>query len=370
MQSADNKSINRGPHIPMTYNFLLPNLGAGGAERISLLLARVLVKNGVEVRFVNLGSPKGEIRGWIQPEFELVSLGCRRSLTAIPALVKYLRKHRCEGVFASRENASIAGLIACGISGHPIIIRLPNMPTNQLLHGIKGIKLKIVKWVTRRVYKRARYVITQTEEMRQQTISYYKLPPEKVVTIYNPLDEEAVKRQAQTSEDPYTHAGPRFLFVGTIAYRKGVDILLEAFSTVKRDIPDATLTILGGKDGNYASNLVEKWEGMEGIEFKGFVENPYPYMAHCDVFVLPSRMEGLPNVLLEAMSLNKPVAATTCLPIVSQLVKEGVNGYLCPVENTELLSKAMIKALTLKDIQNRYELFDSKKLLEVFQKNN
>ena len=114
----------------MTYDFLLPNLASGGAERISLIIARILKKSGQEVRFINLGHEGGEISEWLMPEFDVISLNCSRSLKAIPALARFLRKHKGDTVFASRENASIAGLIACRLAGCPIILRLPNMPKN------------------------------------------------------------------------------------------------------------------------------------------------------------------------------------------------------------------------------------------------
>ena len=350
----------------MTYDFLLPNLSAGGAERISLTFARLLKKSGQEVRFLNLGYEGGEISGWLKPEFDVISLNRSRSLKAIPALVKFLRKHKEDVVFASRENASIAGLIACRLAHNPIILRLPNMPSNQLQRGAKGLKLRVVKWVNKRLFRQAKTVIAQTDAMRDEAITYYGLPPEKVVTIYNPIDTEHIHTNAAKCGNPFTHSGKHFLFVGTIDYRKGVDVLLNAFSIVRDQIPNATLTIVGRKEGEYARKIVEKWEGNDGVEFCGFHENPYPFMMHCNVFVLPSRMEGFPNVLLEAMSLNKPVVATTCLPVISQLVHDGINGYVCPVEDAMVMANKMVKALELKDIHNTYSLFDEHKMLKVF----
>ena len=350
----------------MTYHFILPDLRVGGAEHISILLARTLVKAGLQVKFVNLGKPSGRMKEKIENEFDLISFGCSRSLTAIPSLVKYLHKHRDDGVFTSLENASIASLIACRFTGNPVMLRLPNMPSNQLHRGMKGVKFRIMKWVTRKLYKRARCIIAQTDEMREQALLYYSLPADKVVTIYNPLDEEFVRSQAMKDGDSHKASHPWFLAVGTITYRKGVDVLLEAFSQVRGQFSEATLTIIGNKDGNYAHKLVEKYDGKEGVTFYGFRDNPYPLMSHCDVFVLPSRMEGLPNVLLEAMCLNKPVVATTCLPIISQLVEDGVNGYVCPVEDAKKMASSMTKALDLKDIHNTYTLFDHQKLTEVF----
>lgn len=352
----------------MTYDFLFPGMKAGGAERISLYFARILKRHGHQVRLINLYNTKGGMSGWLEKdEFEVVTLGCSRSLSAISALRKYLKAHRSDIVFTSLESSAIAALIACRGTDIPVILRLPNMPRNNLRKGLKALKIRIVKWAIRRLFHRAQAVIAQTEEMRTEAIAYYGLPEDKVVTIYNPLDAESVRRSAAEGENPFATSGPRFLSVGTIDYRKGFDTLLEAFSKVKSRLSDATLTIVGDKGSDYAHQLTDKWAGADGVDFCGYKKSPYPYMAHCDVFVLPSRMEGFPNVLLEAMCLDKPVVATTCLPVINQIVNDGQNGYICPVDAPDQLADRMIDALRLGEIHNTYHLFDEVKMLQLFE---
>ena len=90
--------------------FLLPNLSAGGAERVTITIARILKKNGFDVGFINIGHPKGEMYNWIVPEFEMISLDCIRVLVAIPKLISFMNKHKEAKLFRSREQVYIIGL--------------------------------------------------------------------------------------------------------------------------------------------------------------------------------------------------------------------------------------------------------------------
>ena len=87
----------------------------------------------------------------------------------------------------------------------------------------------------------------------------------------------------------------------------------------------------------------------------GFKDNPYIYVKHADCFVLSSRNEGLPNVLIEALYLGTPSAATTCIPIIERIIENGETGYLAESENPESLAKAMINASALGRIKSTYK---------------
>ena len=80
-------------------------------------------------------------------------------------------------------------------------------------------------------------------------------------------------------------------------------------------------------------------------------------------------MEGFPNVILEAMCFNRPIASTTCVTVVKDIIHEGQNGFYCEIENADAIAESMIKATQLKDIDNNYDLFDLDKLLGVFKYN-
>ena len=351
----------------MNYSFLLADLGTGGAERVSILMARILKRHGHSVRFVCLCGGKDEISQWIRPEFELDILGAKRTLTALPSLKNYINSHRDTILFSSCEYVSLLALIAGRRSGIPVIVRLPNMPSNHLYRGFTEFKWNVIRWLNKRLLPKAKTVIAQTEAMRQEALKRYHLAEDKVVTINNPVDKEMVLASAEHHDNPFTKGGIHFLAVSNIIYSKGIDVIIKAFAKVRKQMPEAHLTILGRTSSDYAKEIISQVSPSDGISFEGFKANPYPFMRHCDVFVLPSRMEGFPNVVLEAMCFDKPIAATTCVPIINQIIKDGVNGYTCQPEDANGLAACMMNSARLKGIHNTYNLFDEQLFCQIME---
>lgn len=347
--------------------FILPDLAAGGAERVSITIARLLRKNGFDVEFLNLGCAKGDMESWLVPEFKLKSFGYNRVLKALPKLIAFMKDHPEATFFSSREHTNLVGLLAAKLAHRRIIVRIPNMPNNKLEHGVAGLKMWVVKAINKRSFPAASMVIAQNKEMRKQLLSYYSLPEEKVVAINNPVDKDYVLKSAEGSKNPFNEGEKVFLAACTIDYRKGIDILVDAWPRVKEQVRNAHLYIIGRDSSVYAEEMKKKASAQKGITFLGFQANPYPYLKHCDVFVLSSRMEGFPNVVLEAMCFNKPVASTTCVDVINEIIQPGVNGYTCGIEDSEALANAMVKASKIQDIKNNYNLFHVEQLLNVFR---
>ncbi len=338
----------------------------GGSELVSIQLAKILKKNGRDVRFVCLGGGDGDMRERITPQFELECLNCKRTLTALPALTRLMRDRRDACLFSSLEYVSLLALMTGKKFGLPVIVRLPNMPGNVLYSGFTEVKWKVIRWLNRKLLRRARTIIAQTDAMRQQALECYPLREDQVVTLNNPLDQEHVLASAENGDNPFEKGKTHFLTVCNIAYSKGVDILTKAFIQVKKAIPNAVLTIVGRDTTDYGRRLRASLQENADIRFLGFKHNPYPYMRYCDVFVLPSRMEGFPNVLLEAMCFNHPVVSTTCVPVVKKLIRTGENGYFCDIDNSQQLARCMTDAVKLHNIHNHYDLFDEELLLSIF----
>lgn len=347
--------------------FILPDLSAGGAERVTITIARILKKRGVDVEFINLGCHDGEMVSWIEPEFKMTNFECNRVLSAIPVLKKFMGVHKDCFFFSSREHVNIVGLLAAKIAKEQMIVRIPNMPKNNLTKGIAGFKMRVIKTINQWLLPSAKIIIAQNEEMRKQLVEFYSLSEDKVVAINNPVDKDYVVASAEGSENPFNSSETNFLNVCNIAYSKGIDILIDAWDKVKSAIPNAHMYVVGRDNSEYAQQQKERIKGRTDFTILGFQGNPYPYLKHCDVFVLPSRMEGFPNVILEAMCFDRPVASTTCVAVVKDIIHEGKNGYYCEIENADAIADCMIKASQLKDINNNYNLFELEKLLEIFK---
>lgn len=347
--------------------FLLPDLSAGGAERVSITIARLLHKEGYNVEFINLGYRKGEMLNWIEPEFKMTCFECGRVLNAIPKLRVFMKEHPNGIYFSSREHVSIVGLLAAKMTNRSIIIRVPNMPRNKLSNGMSGFKMGVIKSINQWLMKTAKVIIAQNEEMRNQLLEFYKLPDSKVVAINNPVDMDYVRSSAEGSANPFVASQVNFLNVCNIAYSKGIDILEKAWPKVKSEIPNAHMYIVGRDTSDYAKELVSKADDLVDFTFCGFQSNPYIYLKHCDVFVLPSRMEGFPNVVLEAQCFNRPVASTACVAVIKDIIQEGKNGYYCAIEDSDALAECMIKSAKLHNVNNEYKLFDKDLLLNCFK---
>jgi glycosyltransferase involved in cell wall biosynthesis len=160
---------------------------------------------------------------------------------------------------------------------------------------------------------------------------------------------------ADAPEAPSANGRSLILFVGMLVYLKGIHRLIEAMALVAQEHPDAHLVIIG--EGNYRRELERLVArlGLSGrVSFVGEIEQSgvARYLQECRLLVLPSLSEGLGLVLLEAMACGKPVIGTNVGGIPS-IVQDGVNGFLVPPDNVELLAERISHLLADGDLACR-----------------
>jgi glycosyltransferase involved in cell wall biosynthesis len=134
------------------------------------------------------------------------------------------------------------------------------------------------------------------------------------------------------------------LAMGRLSHEKGFDLLLEAWSLAVERLPDWSLRIVG--DGKMRGELVQQASRLEiedQVTFAPFSEDPFSLYSECGVFVLSSRFEGLPFVLIEAMTCGAACISFDCPNGPREVIKNGVNGVLVPAEKVEALANAMVK---------------------------
>ena len=175
-----------------------------------------------------------------------------------------------------------------------------------------------------------------------------KLSPNDVQVIYNPIvTPELQKKAVSNLEHPWFRTGepPVVLGVGRLTTQKAFSVLIEAFAQVKKSQP-ARLLILGeGEERPMLEALIKQFGLEQDVSLPGFVSNPYPYMAHAALFVLSSKWEGLPTVLVEAMSLRTPVIATDCPSGPQEILGNGQYGRLVPMDDPDALALAIQDSL-------------------------
>ena len=166
--------------------------------------------------------------------------------------------------------------------------------------------------------------------------------------VYNPVVTEEMERKAR---EPVEHlwiggAGPPvFLAAGRLDEQKDFPTLLAAFARLLAWRP-ARLIVLGkGKQKPYLLSLARRLGVAEHVDFPGFVNNPYAFMARASMFVLCSRSEALSGVLIEAMACGCPVVSTDCPHGPREILEDGKHGPLVPVGDAEALAAAMARTL-------------------------
>jgi glycosyltransferase involved in cell wall biosynthesis len=157
-----------------------------------------------------------------------------------------------------------------------------------------------------------------------------------------------LKEKAHASlKHPWFERGqpPVILGVGRLSPQKGFATLIRAFSQV-RQTRLARLLILGeGRERPMLEALVRELGLEQDVKLPGFTTNPYPYMSQASLFVLSSRWEGLPGVLIEALYCGTPVISTDCPSGPREILKGGLYGQLVPVDDVGALAPAIEMAL-------------------------
>jgi glycosyltransferase involved in cell wall biosynthesis len=171
--------------------------------------------------------------------------------------------------------------------------------------------------------------------------------PRTLAVIYNPVDVEAVGREAE--HDPghpwLNDAVPVVLGVGRLTYQKDFATLLKAFAHLRQTRP-ARLIILGeGEDRASLTQLAARLGISEDVDFPGYKTNRLGYIARAKVFALSSRWEGFGNVLVEALACGVPVVSTDCPSGPREILDAGAFGALVPVGDDRAMATALADAL-------------------------
>ena len=174
------------------------------------------------------------------------------------------------------------------------------------------------------------------------------LPRDRIHTVYNPVVVPDVIRKARlTPEHPwFNEPGPPVLVsIGRLHKQKDFHTLLVAFSRLLAWRP-ARLIVLGkGPQLSELRSTAHRLQISDHVDFFGFVENPYAYLARARLFVLSSRHEGLSVALIEAMACGCPVVSTDCPFGPDEILEGGRWGELVPVGDPAALAEAMARAL-------------------------
>jgi len=322
---------------------VLPDLRHGGAQRVMLALARELPRYGYEIEMAVLEGG-GVLADQIPPGVgyrELLGKSNGRAAIAVRgtlALAGYLRSRRPDAVLSTMTGANFAAVLGRALAGADSRLVL------RQAVSMKNVGKAIRPWVAP-VYRRADAIVSVSAGVGKELLDL-GLAKEKLHTIHNPVDAQALTAKAQSADIPAQLRGRSYIVsVGRISAQKDHGTLLRAFAA--SGLAQAhSLAIVGDGPGLESARALAASLGMaDRVQWLGALANPYPVMAAARLHVLSSRWEGYPNVLLESLALRVPVVATDAPWGAREALDDGRRGTLVPVGDFVGLGKAMADAI-------------------------
>jgi glycosyltransferase involved in cell wall biosynthesis len=330
--------------------FVIPSLGAGGAERVATLLANEWSTNGHDVTLVTFDTQGTEPFFALDPDVSLRELSASSTSGGLLArlgtnnarvtrLRALLRELRPDVVVAFMTEANVIALWASRGLGMPVVISERNQPERPGLS-------RAHKLARRLTYPRAAAMVVQTDAIAAWAKARFRNP---VHVIPNPVRLGAGDARPEDGDVQW------LISLGRLAPQKGFDILIKSFAAVASKHPNWRLVIYGeGPDRAALERLRAESGYVDRIELPGLTKDPARALGKASLFVLPSRFEGYPNALLEALAQGLPVLATSCPGGTAEILANGVHGMLVPSDDVTAMSTALDAMLSAPDLRDAY----------------
>jgi glycosyltransferase involved in cell wall biosynthesis len=336
-------------HIAFYCNLMgWPKRSSGGVRQWTLTMANALVARGHRVDILTEAPASKFIdEPLLDARVQRVLLG--RGLLARLRLDAYVRRHPGVRIVSALNHYNIGAAKLKGRFGDRVYVMLTQR--ENLSADAEWLSRRKYDWATsgvRRHFSKADAVVAVSQGLAADLRDNFGVDPTRLHAIYNPAFRANFLDTAQAEvEHPWVKNKERPLVVaaGRLHFVKGFDDLLEAFAKLRETL-DARLLILGeGKERERLEAQVRRLELEDAVQLPGRVGSIAPWLARADLFVLSSRREGLPAVVIEALALGKSIVATACPNGPEEILEHGRWGRLVPVGDVAALADAMREAL-------------------------
>ena len=383
---------------------VLPHIGAGGAQKVGLLAAEHFAAQGFKVRVLSLrhGHPiKHAIPDGVElldlgPDVEvggnrsLIEWGCRFTTAQLIKLCRFLTLaglqltwRWCEHKVQPDADAWVTRLLAWCMEGlgglryrrlrallqqqrpKRVLALLTktnilcsaavwDLPIHLVVSERNDPRLQSIDRLWSRLrcvyYRRADVVTANTEGVLEALQAMG--PWQRLALLPNPLPTALT---LQDSHEPPLDREAEVLAVARLVPQKGLDVLIRAFASLPESVRDGwSLTLVG--DGPELATLqaLASDAGLRDlVHFEGFRSDPLVFMRRASIFALPSRFEGMPNALLEAMAAGLPSVVTDASPGPLEMVCNGHQGLVVPTDDVSAFAAALQQLMLDGDLRNR-----------------
>ncbi len=330
--------------------FVIPSLGGGGAERVTICLANNLDRSQYDIKFVVFED--ADAYSNLDPAIDVICLHKRNRwdfLKLIYGLRKFIKFYQPDVVISAIYYTNLIALLS-SINLRKksrLLITEHSYPTAALqrtrLEWLKRLLIRVL-------YNNATKIIAVSAGIKQSLVKDLKVSSTRIEVIYNPVSLREIEQKVVSPSNPCLKSEEsviRIISAGRFVFAKRFDRLLRAFAMVKEKIGNVHLIILGeGELLEQIKALAVDLKIGQDVTLPGFQANPYAWFADSDMFVLSSDYEGFPMVILEAMACGVPVVSIDCHSGPNEIISDGETGILVSQDkDCQGLAKAMIYLL-------------------------
>ncbi len=254
--------------------------------------------------------------------------GLRSNLQRMQMIRASVKQYAPDIVISFIDRTNILVLAALFGTGVPVVISERVDPRDYRIDRVRQL-------ARRCLYPFARLLVIQTQAVTSWARAV--MMSNRVVVLANPVER-------LPSPTPYSARDLQVVAIGRLTHQKGFDILIRAFAKSQLQAGGWELKILGeGTERQQLQSLIDELNLAERVSLVGVVENPQHWLNKARIFALPSRFEGFPNALLEAMAMGCACIATDCRSGPGEIIENGENGTLIPVDDVDALTAALNK---------------------------
>ena len=332
----------------------VPSFEKGGVERNAVFFANAIVERGFDLTLLYCRKQEGwfdrldsnvevfKVGGGLRfpGVHERITDAVKMIAFAPLALFRMKRKQRL-ALISFQSN--VVAIVLAKLLFLPVAVRLSNHYSS--IDNEKSLLRTVSELGKKLFYRWADIVVANSSELAKD---YAEILGREVITIHNPIDFDLIDklRNEEVAEDIFSNKKhPIVIGAGRLSKQKNFELLIKAMAEVVKDVPCDLVIIGEGAERERLKALVSKLNLVDHVHLIGHRSNPYKYFNGSDLFVLSSKYEGMPNVLIEAIACGLPAVSTRCQSGPSEILMNGAGGNLVELDDVAELAGAIKNCL-------------------------
>ena len=320
----------------------IPTLTLGGSERFMMSLADNINYEKFDVTLVVINKV-GDFSNYQNDNIDIVNLKVPHVRNSIYKIIRLIHKQKPDVVLSTL--AHLNRLLAIFKIFFPRKTKFIGRESSIVsVRNNNNKYTRIYNTMYKFFYGNLDLIIAQSEYMKSDLCANYNISINKVLVINNFVDIDRIHPMSVSNRRVFKNNKFNLITVGRLEKVKGYDKLIHVAKNLGTEFH---ITIIGdGKEKQSLLNLITELDVKDKVTLLGFKGNPYKYMVQADCFILTSRFEGFPNVLLEANACGIPIVAFDCPGGVEEIIEDGVNGFLVECGSVNEMSDRLYDMLS------------------------